>query len=177
MKLIIGLGNAGEKYTRNRHNVGFMVMDALAAKITSNQFAKIERLDSSIIAVNQTVVLAKPQTSMNSSGAAVKKIIEQYNLKAASLWIIHDDLDIKLGAYKVQRGIGPRLHRGIGSIEEALGVDNFWRVRVGVDNRSGDNRVTGEVYVLEDFKKQELDILNKTIDRIVVELKLRISSS
>lgn len=176
MKLIVGLGNPGEKYRNNRHNVGFMVIDALAAKATSNEFSEVEKLSSVLVVVGKTFMLAKPQTMMNNSGEAVKKILEHYNMKHTDLWAIHDDLDIVLGAYKTQRGKGPKLHRGVSSIEEELGKDDFWRVRVGVENRNQNDKVPGDEYVLQDFSQEELMILTPLVDRIVKELKLRISS-
>lgn len=176
MKLIVGLGNPGEKYRNNRHNAGFMVIDALAAKVTSNEFLKLEKLNSILVVVGKILILAKPQTMMNNSGEAVKKILEHYDMKYPDLWVIHDDLDIALGSYKIQRGKGPKLHRGISSIEEELGKGDFWRVRVGVENRTPNDRVPGEDYVLQDFSKEEFTILTPLVDRMVRELKLRISS-
>src|SRR3990172_6433738 len=118
MKLIIGLGNPEEKYKKNRHNVGYMVIDELTKK----------RLP-------KDVVVKKTNIFMNESGEFMNKLVEQYHLKPSDLWVIHDDLDIALGSYKIQKGKGPKLHNGVNSIERELGTDEFWRVRVGVENR------------------------------------------
>src|SRR4030042_2946877 len=97
MKLVIGLGNPGEKYKNTRHNVGFMVVDALASKVDSGQWAVIRKYNCSLYTVHQTLILVKPQTFMNSSGIAVAKLAAFYKVPAANIYVIHDDLDIKLG--------------------------------------------------------------------------------
>jgi len=91
-----------------------------------------------------------------------------------NLWIVHDDLDIKLGEYKLQLGKGPKLHKGIMSIENELDGDTFWRVRIGVDNREDGNRENGEAYVLQDFSEEELKTLNQTFFKITKDLTDRI---
>ena len=149
MKLIIGLGNPGEKYKNNRHNVGQMV---------------IEKLQS--ISHNKNILLKKSGSFMNDSGDFVKSILTKSKLETSNLYIIHDDLDITLGSYKIQFGKGPKIHNGINDIQEKLGTSDFWYVRVGVDNRDPNNRIPGEQYVLEDFTNEERDILDKVIDEI-----------
>jgi PTH1 family peptidyl-tRNA hydrolase len=144
MKLIIGLGNPGEKYKNNRHNVGHMVADKLKAK--------------------------KTDTFMNDSGVFVKKMFKARGLTPNDLYIIHDDLDIKLGEFKIQFGKGPKLHNGLESIENELGTTDFWRVRVGVDNRDPENRTSGEEYVLQDFTSEEKIVLDVVIKEICKKL-------
>ncbi|AKM83201.1 hypothetical protein A2422_00410 [Candidatus Woesebacteria bacterium RIFOXYC1_FULL_31_51] len=153
MKLIIGLGNPGEKYKNNRHNVGQMV---------------IEKLQS--ISHNKNILLKKSGSFMNDSGDFVKSILTKSKLETSNLYIIHDDLDITLGSYKIQFGKGPKIHNGINDIQEKLGTSDFWYVRVGVDNRDPNNRIPGEQYVLEDFTNEERDILDKVIDEICKKL-------
>jgi PTH1 family peptidyl-tRNA hydrolase len=153
MKLIVGLGNPGERYVKTRHNVGHMVVDALVKR----------GLPRDLVAKNTGVF-------MNSSGDAVKRLLEQYGVNTSELWVIHDDLDIPLGSYKIQKGKGPKVHYGINSIEETLGTDDFWRVRVGIDNREPDNRISGEQYVLQDFKDEEAKILGRVTDEICKKL-------
>lgn len=154
MKLIIGLGNPGEKYKNNRHNVGHLVADKL----------KIQNLKL------KNIIVIKSNTFMNNSGEYVKKLVEQYRINSSDLWVIHDDLDIPLGNYKIQKGKGPRLHNGINSIERELGTENFWHLRVGVDNRVKENRVSGEEYVLQDFMREERGILDKAIQKLLIDL-------
>ena len=153
MKLIIGLGNPGEKYKNNRHNVGQMV---------------IEKLQS--ISHNKNILLKKSGSFMNDSGDFVKSILTKSKLETSNLYIIHDDLDVTLGSYKIQFGKGPKIHNGINDIQEKLGTSDFWYVRVGVDNRDPNNRIPGEQYVLEDFTNEERDILDKVIDEICKKL-------
>ncbi len=188
MKLIIGLGNPGTKYENNRHNVGFRVVNALATKLQRDQAIKWEangKLDSSLITITSPypLILAKPQTFMNSSGEAVAKLINWYKVEPDDLWVGHDDLDIPLGAYKIQKGRGPRLHYGVQSIEKALGTEDFWRVRIGIDNRRAPEgtdvskpearswHTPGEQYVLQDFTEEEQEIVDEVINKIIAELK------
>lgn len=155
MKLIVGLGNPGEKYKNNRHNAGFLVADALKTRI-SNEF-----------------LIFKSTNFMNESGEFVKSLMSQYpNISISDLYIVHDDLDIPLGKYKIQFGVGPKVHNGVASIEKEIGSKDFWRVRVGVDNRNPENRIQGEEYVLRDFTQEEEVILEKVIKKVCREINL-----
>lgn len=166
MKLIIGLGNPGEKYKESRHNVGFMVLDRLNKK--SWQKSKSGLLIYSWFRSN--IELIKPQIFMNDSGIAVKYAVNKHKLKPINLYVIHDDLDLPLGSWKIQFAKGPKDNGGINSIEQVLGTDDFWRIRVGVNNRNPENRISGEDYVLEDFVKDERVILDKVINDICNKL-------
>ena len=158
MKLIVGLGNPGEKYKNNRHNVGYMVIDKV----------KSEKLKV------KSIVFVKSNTFMNDSGTSVKEILNKNNTKPENLYIIHDDLDLPLGSWKMQFAKGPKDNGGINSIEQVLGTENFWRIRVGVDNRKREPHFTkvtrGETYVLEDFSQEERVILDKAVDDICSKL-------
>lgn len=191
MTLLVGLGNPGSKYEHNRHNVGFMVVDELVAKTqrlklkTQNEESKFSynrKLYSLVLKTQPTpynlpLILAKPMTFMNSSGVAVEKLITHYRVPSSDLWVIHDDLDLRLGEYKIQFGVGPKLHYGISSIEESLGTKDFWRVRVGVDNRSLNNRTPGEEYVLQNFTKEEMFTIKEVIKKVVEDLMDRVAGS
>lgn len=193
MKLFVGLGNPGKKYEKTRHNVGWMVLEALASKITnfqlpiSNQipnsnFQFQKQYNADILKVGN-IILAKPQTFMNDSGVAVSSLATFYKLPATNIYIIHDDLDIKLGDYKIQKGKGPKVHNGVNSVEEELGKKDFWRVRVGIENRGnsanitniandGKGRISGEVYTLQDFEEEELETLDEVIEEVISKLHL-----
>lgn len=158
MKLIVGLGNPGESYRGNRHNVGYMFID---------EFAKSK--------LPQGIITKKTGLFMNSSGEAVKKFIQESKIKPDELCIVHDDLDIPLGIYKIQLGKGPKLHYGIASIEGSLGTDDFWRVRIGVDNRDIESRIPGEEYVLQDFTPDESVILQNVLKKAALDLRNRIN--
>jgi PTH1 family peptidyl-tRNA hydrolase len=174
MKLIIGIGNPGEKYKDNRHNVGFMVLDALVRQMANGQWSMVKKFQSLIINHESSIIFVKPQTMMNLSGKAVKKLITHYSLPTPNLWVIHDDLDLQIGNYKIQKGKGPREHKGLLSIYEALRTKDFWHVRVGVDNRNPDNRIEGEEYVLQDFTDKELAVVEQVIAKIVKDLVNRL---
>lgn len=170
MKLIVGLGNPEEKYQNNRHNIGFMIIDRIVKELMVSPH--VEKKLKSLVFYHHVsgTIFARPQTFMNSSGIAVKKLVEQYHIKPADLWVIHDDLDIPLGSYKIQKGKGPKLHNGVNSIEKKLGTDDFWRVRIGVENRVSGNRIPGEEYVLQDFTGEEKKFLSPVINKICKEL-------
>jgi peptidyl-tRNA hydrolase, PTH1 family len=135
MRLIVGLGNPGERYKNTRHNVGFIVLDKLVQELGFEGW-ELSKKNQSLIINNQPLyIYAKPQTFMNESGRAVSKLSTYYKLQPTDLHVIHDDLDIKLGEYKIQYGKGPKVHGGLNSIEEKLGTKEFWRVRIGIENR------------------------------------------
>jgi len=160
-KLIIGLGNPGSQYQNNRHNVGHMFVDKVLiskSKVLSN--LKIKKTD----------------TFMNESGRSVKKITKNDEILTTNLYVVHDDLDIPLGKFKIQFGVGPKVHNGLDSVEQELGTKDFWRVRIGVDNRVSDNRIPGEQYVLQDFTSEELEILNNSFPEIWKNLILRLEN-
>ena len=173
MKLIVGLGNPGEKYTKNRHNVGFMVVETLSTKykVEGIKWEMSKKFNAEIVQTKE-YILAKPQTFMNESGVAVAALANFYKIKPVDIYVIHDDLDIKLGNYKIQLGKGPKVHNGLRSIEEKLGSDQFVNVRVGVENREvrGNKGVPGVVYSLQDFRGDEKEIINKVIAAVSMEL-------
>ena len=179
MKLIAGLGNPERKYKNNRHNAGFMFLDYLINnwKCASETELKNEKKMLSKIAKikcnNHKYILAKPQTYMNNSGIAIQKIAAYFKINhLLNLFIAHDDLDIPLGKFHIQKKRGPKSHNGISSIEQILGMQDFWRIRIGVDNRSQEEyHISGESYVLQDFKIQEKDILFNIFPDIVKQLK------
>lgn len=167
MKLLVGLGNPGEKYLLNRHNVGFMFIDNL---VDSLEAVEENRVDQKIAITFRAgdLILGKPQTFMNSSGPAVRELIKYYSLAINHLYVVHDDLDLKLGEYKIQKEKGPKLHNGINSIEQYLKSADFVRIRIGVDNRLSDARVEGEKYILENFSEEELKILQLVLQKATV---------
>ncbi|MFH0942965.1 MAG: aminoacyl-tRNA hydrolase [Candidatus Beckwithbacteria bacterium] len=153
MKLIVGLGNPGEKYKNNRHNVGFMVVDELAKLNFPG------------------VVLFKPQKFMNRSGKEVKKQLRINKVRnLVYLYVVHDDLDIPLGQFKISQK-GPKVHNGIKSVDEQLGFNNYWHVRVGIDNRRETGyQGSGEDYVLENFRPEEREVVKKVLEEILKQL-------
>lgn len=167
MKIIVGLGNKGKEYAKTRHNAGFMVVEAIAL-IQELRF-KIQDKFQAEVAKSNEMLLVKPQTYMNRSGEAVRKVADFYQATPENIWVIHDDLDIKLSEYKVQFGKGPKMHNGLASVERDLGTNQFWRVRLGIENRNdtGLSLVSGEEYVLKPFLATEFALFETTIKRLV----------
>ncbi|MGB9707555.1 MAG: aminoacyl-tRNA hydrolase [Microgenomates group bacterium] len=174
MKILTGLGNPGEKYQNHRHNVGHMLIDYLVKKLTSLKVNELKERNISIakIFTSKNLILAKNLTYMNESGKAVKKILNTFQVPRSTLYIIHDDLDIPFGKFKIQFANGPKLHNGIKSIEQTLKTKDFWRIRIGVDNRQKENWIDGETYVLQDFLPEEKEILsNEVFPKVIEQLK------
>ncbi|MDO8611051.1 MAG: aminoacyl-tRNA hydrolase [bacterium] len=168
MKVFIGLGNPGEKYQHNRHNVGFMFVDFLAQSISKKQeviFKDNKTIRASYFEL-KNLLFVKPQTYMNKSGEAVQQVMQKYKLKKENLIIVHDDLDIPLGKFKIQIGTGPKLHNGLESIENHLGIKDFLRVRIGVDARTKEYWPDGESYALSDFITEEKETLQNLFPQI-----------
>lgn len=167
MYLIVGLGNPGDEYKKSRHNAGFLFIEKLAGK---ENFSFDKKMEAEVLMMGK-ILLAKPQTFMNDSGRAVRKIMDFYKLGTDKLVVVHDDLDIAFGEYKIQKEKGPKVHNGIKSVEEYLGRNDFWRVRIGIDNRQpGISYGTGSDYVLSSFSKEEFKELGKVFDEALKEL-------
>lgn len=179
MYFFIGLGNPGEKYQNNRHNVGQVFLDFLINMLKDWQVEKSEEKKYYQLTIvqaptNQLFAFIKTKTFMNQSGLAVKKLLYRFKIKPSNLIVIHDDLDIPLGKFKIQKGEGPKLHNGLESIEKTVGVKNFWRIRIGIDNRHPENRLPGETYVLQDFLDEEKQLLEKEVfQKIIKQLETR----
>lgn len=172
MKLIIGLGNPGKEYAKTRHNVGFMVIDALAKQLDADfKFQKKFQAEIAIVKDNkEEIILAKPQTFMNLSGEAVRAVMDFYKIKTKDIVVIHDDKDILFGEVKYQTDRSAAGHNGIKSLIEHLGTQNFSRVRIGV--AWADKQKMGDTanFVLMNFTKTELGLLDKIIEEIVEKL-------
>lgn len=160
-KIIIGLGNPGKDYEKTRHNAGFMFVDYLLDKLKDKEILPKKLKDSLIIRTRDDLVLVKPQTFMNDSGLAVKDVVKWLDVDIEKeLILVHDDLDIPLGKYKLQFVKSPKDHKGVKSVEDHLGTVEFYRLRIGVDNR-GDKKMDGDKYVLQRFGEEELiEIVN-----------------
>lgn len=179
MKMIVGLGNPGREYERNRHNAGFVMIERLAAKLWSDAALrwKHETKNQADILKENDLLLVKPQTFMNRSGEAVRLLADFYRIPLTGLWLVHDDLDLRLGEFKIQRRVGPKVHNGINSVENSMASDDFWRVRIGIDNRSLENREAGDKYVLKDFSLDEIKILETVIDKAIEELRIKLNET
>jgi peptidyl-tRNA hydrolase, PTH1 family len=163
-KMIAGLGNPGNTYTRTRHNIGFMVVDAIAEKakieVTKNRF---DAVFSRTQLFGHHVFLVKPLSFMNRSGIPLQKLSAYYKISITDMIVVHDDMDLPFGVLKIVQNRGPGGHNGVKSIEEAFGSRDFVRVRVGVGHPGVQTQVTG--HVLGGFTPQEQggldDVVNK----------------
>ncbi|HVX93184.1 MAG TPA: aminoacyl-tRNA hydrolase [Candidatus Dojkabacteria bacterium] len=183
MKLIVGLGNPGEKYANTPHNAGFMMVDMLYKYLLDEylkedgagykHWKKEDMFESSLVEFEikgQRIVLMKPLTFMNDSGYAVAKYIKKNELNIEEdLIVVHDDLDIVLGDYKLQFAKSPKGHNGIISLENHLKTQNFSRLRIGIEGRENKN-IPGEDYVLIPFRQTQKDKLKEVMDRALKEL-------
>lgn len=168
MKLIVGLGNPGDEYVNTRHNVGFMLVDRMAKSSWKQSKSGL----FSYSWLGSEVELIKPQTFMNKSGEAVGLAAKKHNMKLDDIIVIHDDLDIQFGEFKIQKGKGPKVHRGVNSVEKVMGGEDFWRVRIGTDNRQGEMKnIPGDKYVLSKFSKKEMEELDDIFTSIISRME------
>ena len=174
--LIVGLGNPGQKYEKTRHNIGFMVLDALSSDFKFEKKFNAEICimnhgeDSGQARMTDNIILMKPQTFMNLSGEAVKKFADYYKIKTENIWVIHDDIDIPFGEVRIRKDGSSAGHKGIESVIQNLGTNKFWRFRVGVKN--GDlGVIETEDFVLQRFEPNEEKALSKIIEACTTEIK------
>ena len=169
--LIVGLGNPGRDYRENRHNVGFMLMDALAVRLNIS----FSRLQSKALVTSgeyggNKLILAKPQTYMNLSDQAVVSILRFYKLPLSNLIVANDDLDLPLGTIRIRPSGGSGGQKGVNSIIENLGTQDFPRMRLGIGRPPGQMQAAD--YVLQNFGKDELvyvgEMLHKAVDAILM---------
>ncbi|MBI2025785.1 MAG: aminoacyl-tRNA hydrolase [Candidatus Levybacteria bacterium] len=191
MKLIVGLGNPGNKYELTRHNVGFMVLDHFLKDmepVSSSNWNQDKKLKSQIFVFDyqpkqrerQKVILAKPLTYMNNSGMAVLLIAKFYKIKPQDIWIVHDELDLPLGFMKIRFGGGTAGHHGVNSILESISTDKFWRFRLGIGYSKNKDSIARHKFkntkdfVLDRFTTHETRSLKHLLKRAVGALTVAI---
>ncbi|MGO9006789.1 MAG: aminoacyl-tRNA hydrolase [Beijerinckiaceae bacterium] len=164
MLLFVGLGNPGRAYARNRHNIGYMAVDAIASAHRVPPFrVRFKSLASEAVIGQERVILLKPETYMNESGRAVGEAMRFYKIPLSGIIVFHDELDLPPGRVRVKVGGGNAGHNGLRSISENIGND-YRRVRIGIGHPGDKDRVYG--YVLSDFGKAEsawVDVLCASI--------------
>ena len=164
--LIVGLGNPGPKYAANRHNAGFRCVERLGSALGVSFDKRQKRAHVALGDLHgRRVVLAKPQTFMNESGQAVVPLARFYRVPNERLLIIYDDLDLPLGTLRLRPGGGSGGHKGMRSIIEHLGAQDFPRLRVGIGRPPG--RMDPAAYVLQSFSSDEELVLQETLERAV----------
>lgn len=174
MRIIIGLGNPGKQYEWTRHNVGWIVLDALLEYFGSEtmweKHHKAKALIAKIQIKGEDVLLAKPQTYMNNSGDAVQALLAFHKTAPSEIVVVHDDVDIEFGEYKVATDSGAAGHNGVRSIIGKLGTKEFTRLRVGIkSDKKG--KISTEKFVLMPFGFFEKRNLKKMLPEIIRELE------
>lgn len=164
--LIVGLGNPGRRYAKNRHNVGFRCVDRLASvhHLTFDHKRAKAKLALGSVQGHQ-VILAQPQTFMNESGQAVAPLTRFYRVPPERMLVIYDDLDLEPGTVRLRRWGGSGGHKGMHSVIQQLGTQAFPRVRVGIGRPPG--RMDPADYVLQDLSNEELPLMEKVFDWVV----------
>ena len=162
--LIAGLGNPGRQYQNNRHNVGFMALDELSRRLQTS-FGRLEHkaLVSKVEYQDHGVILAKPQTFMNLSGQAVSGLQRFYKIALENLLVVYDDVDLSLGTLRLRPSGGSAGQKGVASIINRLGSQDFPRLRIGIGRPPG--RMGAAAYVLKDFSNEDREILDVVLQR------------
>ena len=160
MKLIVGLGNPGKEYVNTRHNVGFMVIDSFFGE--NDYQKKFDGLVKIVSVGKEKVLVLKPQTFMNLSGNSVIKAVNYYDIALDDLLVIQDDMDLDFGTFKIKKNSSSGGHNGIKSIIGSLGSENFARLKIGISHDTNKDTIN---YVLGKFSKEELQILEKNMEK------------
>ncbi len=185
MFIIFGLGNPGEKYKKTRHNVGFALLDNIRELLNFPSFyfnkkfnaeiseEKTPAFFGNIFSKKDKIVLVKPQTFMNYSGESVQKIMSFFKLNPKNIMVIHDDLDIPFGKYKISANSSSGGHNGVQSIIDHINSQDFIRIRIGIEKKDGrkSRKMSGKKFVLSNFSDEESKKINIISEEILSEIK------
>jgi len=175
MKLVVGLGNPGDQYARQRHNVGFMAVERIARQ---HRFESWRKKFQGLVAEGslggERFLLLKPQTWMNESGRSVADAARFHKIPPAEIVVFHDELDLAPGKVRVKLGGGTAGHNGLRSIDACLGTKEFRRVRIGIGHPGHKEKVLG--HVLGDFAKSEQPWLDQLLDAMADAAPLLMST-
>jgi peptidyl-tRNA hydrolase, PTH1 family len=164
MLLFVGLGNPGADYARNRHNIGFMTIDAIAARHGFSPWRKrFQGLVAEGTLADEKIVALKPQTFMNNSGRSVGEAMRFFKLEPDAVYVLYDELDLVPGKLRVKQGGGAGGHNGIRDITAHIGAD-FWRARIGIGHPGHKDAVLG--HVLKDFAKADQEWVVPMLDAL-----------
>jgi PTH1 family peptidyl-tRNA hydrolase len=165
--LVVGLGNPGPEYQDTRHNIGFRCVDALAQThgLSFDDKKKSKARIADGLIVGKRILIAKPQTYMNLSGASVQGLAAFYQIPPQNMMVILDDLDLPLGALRIRPKGGSGGHKGLTDIIQRIGTQEFPRIRFGIGRPPA--RMDPAAYVLRRFDLDELSVVNPTVDRAV----------
>jgi PTH1 family peptidyl-tRNA hydrolase len=179
MKIIVGLGNPGEQYKNTRHNAGWLFLDSLLGDVKWSENSKFKAL----IHENGGTIFVKPLTFMNESGTSVRKIMDYYGLLPKNfgiidkkdsdltdvLTVIHDELDLDFGTYKIATDSGSAGHRGVQSIIDHLKTKKFTRLRLGIKNELLRTHIPPDKFVLDNFSREEKEKLKELSGQINIQ--------
>ncbi|MFA6410250.1 MAG: aminoacyl-tRNA hydrolase [Candidatus Buchananbacteria bacterium] len=176
MKLIVGLGNPGVKYQDTWHNVGFIVIDKIQTHkpqefLTCKDSKKFKAAICEGTSPEEKIILAKPQTFMNNSGEAVKALVNFYKIQSEDLWVIHDDIDLPLGNIRISQNSSSAGHRGVQSIIDQIGHQNFVRFRVGIKPEHS-LLVPTEAYVLQKIDSEAKVVIDDVAQEIISAIEV-----
>lgn len=178
MKLVVGLGNPGKQYEKNRHNVGFMAIDVFANKHDIELSVKKKKALFGKGRFNgEEVILLKPQTFMNLSGEAVLYLASFLKIKSEDIIVVADDSDLPLGMIRIRKNGSSGGHNGIKSLIYSLKTSNFPRVRIGIGRPPEDSGIELSDYVLQDFTEEEFKVIRSILDDVADALYIIITSS
>jgi PTH1 family peptidyl-tRNA hydrolase len=165
IRLIVGLGNPGEKYERTRHNAGYWWVDAIAERKRAawKRETKFSGWTTRVEEGGREFFLLKPATYMNESGRSVSALMRFFKIEPGELLVVHDELDLPPGAVKLKRGGGTGGHNGLEDIVDALGTKDFWRLRVGIGHPGHKDLVAD--YVLDRARRAEQDAIDPPFER------------
>ena len=165
IRLIVGLGNPGEKYERTRHNAGYWWVDAIAERKRApwKRETRFSGWSTRVEEGGRDFHLLKPSTYMNESGRSVSALMRFFKIEPAALLVVHDELDLPPGAVKMKRGGGTGGHNGLSDIADALDTRDFWRLRIGIGH-PGDRDLVAD-YVLDRPRRAEQDAIDPPFER------------
>lgn len=176
MKIILGLGNPGEQYKKTRHNIGFLMIDKIKdsfqfPEFTLNQKFKAQITKGSLL--KTPIILVKPQTFMNLSGQSVNSLLNFYKLSPADIIVIHDDIDISLGKYKLAINSSSAGHNGVQNIIDNIGTQEFKRFRIGIGEtlKTSSCKLALHKFVLDKLSVDELKILDQLYPNLLQDIQ------
>ena len=167
MKLIVGLGNPGKEYENTRHNIGFMTIDKYANKLNLSIIKnKFNGLFIDTIINGEKTILLKPQAYINLSGEVIKKFVDFYKIDVEDILIIHDDLDLEVGTYKIKQKGSSGGHNGLKNIELHLGTQDYIRIKIGISNNK---KIDTKDYVLSKLSNEDNKRL-EIVENIIMDI-------
>ena len=167
MKLIVGLGNPGREYEKTRHNIGFQTIDKFACNLGVDiNKSKFNGLYAEALANGEKIILLKPQSYINLSGEVIRRFVDFYKINISDILVIHDDLDLNIGTYKIKQKGSSGGHNGLKNIELHLGTQEYKRIKIGISNNKN---IDTKDYVLGKISKEEEEKL-KEVENIVINI-------